>query len=289
MKAIHQGLADYHPSPEVVTCTRISGGGDCPWHRHQETEMLLFISGATYRCIGENISPITPGTFVLIGPNLRHGYSNRTPQSRPRRPVEAISVKFNASALGDWLKKSDVRMESLFAMASHGIHVSGETLNRAASLMHSLPEKQGLQRAIQVFQILNLLSTSNELSPVSAVGADASPPAMRSRMESINEFIKKRVGRQIYLKDVAAHVGMSPAGLSRYFRVHIGKTFPAYLNSLRIACVCRLLRETDATVSEIAVECGFESMANFERQFRKVTATSPKMYRRCAQNISGVR
>ncbi|RBP38083.1 AraC-like DNA-binding protein [Roseimicrobium gellanilyticum] len=287
MKVTGPRLVDSHPSPEAVICTRISGGGDCPWHRHQEIEILLFISGATYRCIGENISPITPGTVVLLGPNVRHGYSNRTRQGTPRRPVEAISIKFNANTLGDWLKTSDARMEDLFAMASHGIHVTGETRNQVASLILSLPEKQGLQRAIQVFQILILLSTSNELSRISAVGCRASTTAVHSRMERVDEYLRKRIGRQIYLRDVATHVEMSPARLSRYFRLHIGKTFPAYLNSFRISRVCRLLRETDATVSEIAAECGFESMANFERQFRKLTGTSPRMYRRRALNAAG--
>ena len=56
---------------------------------------------------------------------------------------------------------------------------------------------------------------------------------------------------------------------------------------MRVARVCRLLAETDGTVTEIALACGFDSMANFEKQFRALKGCSPKSYRlRALGNIA---
>jgi AraC-like DNA-binding protein len=52
--------------------------------------------------------------------------------------------------------------------------------------------------------------------------------------------------------------------------------------------VCRRLVETDATVTEIALSCGFDSMANFDQQFSRLHGCSPTMYRRNAVRVSGV-
>ncbi|WP_166442904.1 AraC family transcriptional regulator [Phragmitibacter flavus] len=288
MKALYQGL-DPRTSTEVVMCEHIHGNDfDCPWHFHEEMEIMLVISGGTQRCIGDNFSPLTPGDLVVVGPNLLHGYSNEYPEGQPRKPVEAISVKFNPSLLGSWLQMSDVmQLQNFFRQAANGIQVRGSTRKRVAERMPLLLKTQGLQRLILLLEILNELSTSNDLSQIASAGFSLeSPPVDHGRLSRITRFIKKRIGEPLYLKDVAKHVGMSPVTLSRYLRSHLRKTFPTYLNELRIARVCRLLKETDATVSEIAVHCGFDSMANFERQFRKLQGCSPKVYRQRSHRVS---
>jgi AraC-like DNA-binding protein/mannose-6-phosphate isomerase-like protein (cupin superfamily) len=288
MKALYQGL-DPRTSTEIVMCEHIRGNDfDCPWHFHEEMEIMLVISGGTQRCIGDNFSPLTPGDLVVIGPNLLHGYSNEFPEGQPRQPVEAISVKFNPSLLGSWLQMSDVmQLQNFFRLAANGIHVRGSTRKRVAERLPLLLNTQGLQRLILLLEVLNELSTSNDLSQIASAGFSLETPTVdHGRLSRITRFIKKRIGEPLYLKDVAQHVGMSPVTLSRYLRSHLRKTFPTYLNELRIARVCRLLKETDATVSEIAVHCGFDSMANFERQFRKLQGCSPKVYRQRSLRLS---
>jgi AraC-like DNA-binding protein len=58
------------------------------------------------------------------------------------------------------------------------------------------------------------------------------------------------------------------------------------VNELRITQVCRLLAETNRTVSEIAYGCGFESLPNFHCQFRRIMKTSPGKYRHKLANIT---
>lgn len=61
-------------------------------------------------------------------------------------------------------------------------------------------------------------------------------------------------------------------------RVH-GMSVSQYVNNFRIAEACRLLTETDAPVTRIMFDAGFLSKSNFNREFLRVTGTSPTLWR----------
>ena len=57
------------------------------------------------------------------------------------------------------------------------------------------------------------------------------------------------------------------------------------VNELRIAIVCRLLAETNRTITEIAYECGYETLSHFNCQFRHIMKMAPNKYRRNLEKI----
>ena len=65
----------------------------------------------------------------------------------------------------------------------------------------------------------------------------------------------------------------------RFFKKVIGSTPMAYVNEYRIKQACRLLEETDLSVMDICLECGFNNLGNFLREFRRRTGTTPLQYR----------
>jgi transcriptional regulator GlxA family with amidase domain len=72
---------------------------------------------------------------------------------------------------------------------------------------------------------------------------------------------------------------MNPFAFSRLFKKHCGSGFVEYLNRIRTSKACYLLRETSHQVHDIASECGFSSISNFNKQFRKTEGISPRDYR----------
>jgi transcriptional regulator GlxA family with amidase domain len=71
--------------------------------------------------------------------------------------------------------------------------------------------------------------------------------------------------------------------VSRLFKKSTGRTVPRYINELRVARACRLLVETERTVNEIARDCGYVSLANFQHQFQLLEGRSPQEYRRAVR------
>lgn len=275
---------------ELVACEVVRGRDyGCQWHFHPEVELLLTVRGGTHRRIGDNITALADGDLVLIGANLPHDFRNSREPGVPFRPVHAIVLQFRPDFLGaSWLERNDMtRVQRLLQLAGHGLEITGATKKRVTQLMKRTPAARGIQRLILTLNILAILSASRELRRIGSPGFSPEVQTTdRARMGMISAFIEERIAEPLYLRQVARHAGMSDVSLSRYFRSRTGKTFPAYLNELRVARVCRLLVETDATVTEIALSCGFDSMANFDHQFRRLRGSSPKSYRQHALRIS---
>ncbi|WP_285730573.1 AraC family transcriptional regulator [Nocardiopsis sp. ATB16-24] len=72
---------------------------------------------------------------------------------------------------------------------------------------------------------------------------------------------------------------MSPAHFSRSFREVFGETPHRYLQRRRIERAMALLRESDRSVTDIALAVGFDSLGTFSRTFHKVVGLPPSRYR----------
>ncbi|MNX78700.1 HTH-type transcriptional regulator ChbR [compost metagenome] len=68
------------------------------------------------------------------------------------------------------------------------------------------------------------------------------------------------------------------------FKSKTQKHFVEYLNEIRVSNACKFLIETDMGMSEIAYECGYKTASNFNKLFKKLTGTTPKEYRKKAEN-----
>lgn len=79
--------------------------------------------------------------------------------------------------------------------------------------------------------------------------------------------------------DFAQELKTSEAAVSKIVNVHFGKSVPQLLNEKRIEDACRMLVQTDAAVSVIAEQVGFNSLPSFNRVFKELTGQSPSEYR----------
>ncbi len=58
-----------------------------------------------------------------------------------------------------------------------------------------------------------------------------------------------------------------------------GKNVSQYINDIRVAEACRLLRETEMSVTAAMFDSGFQTKSNFNREFRRVTSLNPAAWR----------
>ncbi|MFB2121051.1 helix-turn-helix domain-containing protein [Parapedobacter sp. 2B3] len=82
----------------------------------------------------------------------------------------------------------------------------------------------------------------------------------------------------IWLTQAQMVAHMSPNAFSRYFKSQTQKTFSNFVNEVRIGHACKLLQPIELTVAQVCYECGFNSMTNFIKFFRKSTHKTPLQY-----------
>jgi len=92
------------------------------------------------------------------------------------------------------------------------------------------------------------------------------------------EFIHARFHEDLSLADVAGHVGLSRNYFSDQFRRHTGLTFIDYVTMTRMNKAKELLSNGQSKVYEIALQCGFNDVKHFSKQFKRYTGKSPSEY-----------
>ncbi len=86
-------------------------------------------------------------------------------------------------------------------------------------------------------------------------------------------------GESLCLGDVAREVGLSPAYLSDLFHRATGTRFTRFVQTLRVRESRSLLRKTAMPITQIAYDCGFQSLTHFNRVFRNLVGSSPSQFR----------
>lgn len=100
------------------------------------------------------------------------------------------------------------------------------------------------------------------------------------RLNKARSWMLAHLSDPFSLAQVAAHCGMSEYHFSRQFKQATGVTPSAWFTAQRIEWGCRLLRETDLSVTDIALEVGYSSHSHFSQVFKKMKAQKPAEYRR---------
>lgn len=253
------------------------------YHYHPEFDILLSLKDHRGQFIsGDHIGRLGEGTLFMNGPNIPHAlHSGREDDHDWDRPSLAV-IQFSRESLGEeLLRKAELApVREFLDAARFGFEFHGETAVRAAELMLAMREQSGFERFLQLLRLLQHLAQSEERT---SLASPAFSPSLRerdiSRLDEVLHFLRRRRDEPVTLAEAAAVAKMSPKSFCRFFKANTGKTLVTYLHELRIGEACRLLLETDRSVSEIALDCGFNNLSNFNRRFRQLKDTTPREFR----------
>lgn len=98
------------------------------------------------------------------------------------------------------------------------------------------------------------------------------------------ELLHARLAEDVSLDELAAEAQLSAFHFARMFKQSVGVPPRVYLTQLRIEKACKLLKETDAPITQIALEVGYSSNQVLARVFLKYRHMSPSDYRRAVRD-----
>ncbi len=251
------------------------------WHLHPEFELVLNIKGNGTRIIGDSVELFDHYDMVLLAGDIPHSWNYYKPNDiLPDK--HGIMLHFRKSSLGDaFLAQHELSsLNKLLSDAERGLLFSVEDAKKAEKYLIQMIDNKGFDKVIDFFSLLNILIRSEKKTMLCSENyRRASDDNGNKRMSDVYSFIRENYFKPISLEKVAKIARMSPFSFSRYFKKNSGACFVEYLNRVRTTKAGYLLRETDYQVQDIALECGFGSVSNFNKQFRKTEGLSPRDYR----------
>ncbi|MEZ0389450.1 MAG: AraC family transcriptional regulator [Verrucomicrobium sp.] len=265
---------------DPIFCEQISGTSyGTPWHFHPELELVLVQKSQGYRIVGDNITNLAPGDLVLVGSNLPHLWH----QDATGGDIDATVVQFVPDFVGvAFADRADFEpVRQLMDKARRGLHIAGEVRDRVAARMKGMLEQGPLRRLAELIIIMDDLAHSPGVTFLSSPGfAPQLGMGDQARVDRVMQFIHKHLCEPINRDQVATVAALSPGAFSRFFHSRTGRTFPAYLNELRLGRAARLLSTTDQRVVDVASDCGFRNLAHFNRLFLKWKGVTPSEFRK---------
>lgn len=100
-----------------------------------------------------------------------------------------------------------------------------------------------------------------------------------SKLNKVLEYIEDMHTENITIESACKLVNLSPYYFCRLFRNSTGRTFTEYVNHVRMNKAVLLLKNTELSISEIALNTGFNDANYFSRMFRKYKKESPSNIR----------
>jgi len=251
------------------------------WHFHPEYELVLNIKSNGTRIVGDSVELFDKYDMVLIAGNIPHCW-NYYKQNTSLPENHGIVVNFKLDSIGEALLSQHElsSLKKLFLEADRGVVFSEEDSKQAEKHLKQMVENKGIDKMIGLFNVLKILSSSGKRALLCSENYKlAFDERGNKRMSDVYTYIRENYFKAIPLGKIAKIAKMSPIAFSRYFKKNSGAGFVEYLTRVRTNKACYLLRETEYSVHDIAMECGFASISNFNKQFRKTEGKSPRDFR----------
>jgi AraC family transcriptional regulator len=251
----HAGLADFFTVAVHLTATRMI------FYHASEVVWSGFVA---------------PGSMLVTQPGVSAAvrFHSACDVLHVFLPVQHVSRHFSAGYVEDALGPITLGGQGLMCDAS---------IERLALSLSDLQDcavsfRRQYAFAIRDAIIARLLSHSvnSRTSPRGQVRRSSLPTW---RLERAMDFIEAHLAEPIGLKDIAASAGVTRMHFAAQFRLAMGSSPHEYLMRRRIERAKSHLLNTDKTILDVALACGFRSHAHFGAVFKRLVGVSPNGWR----------
>jgi AraC-like DNA-binding protein len=271
----HLPLSD---DTSFVARTHRTPNFEMPWHQHIEHEIILFTEGAGLSFIGNYVGEFEVNDIFFLGANLPHTF-----KKSDNLLTSAVVVHFRNDFWGkQFLTLPESKeIQQLLNMSVQGMKITGESKEILNPLIKFLEKEKGFRRIITLCECLDILTKKKEFTLLSTQEVKLVNNKTRERIDRIFQYTMENFRDSIQLSTVADIADMSIPAFCNYFKKSTKKKYIDFVNEVRIGYACKQLTDnTQTTVEGICYESGFNTLANFNKQFLKVKGMTPSRYRK---------
>ena len=248
------------------------------WHQHIEYELILFTEGSGLSFVGNHVGEFEADDIYLLGTNLPHTFQKR----EPALITSAVVVQFREDFWGnELLNIPECRhIKKLLTTSSFGLKLYGKSQQLLFQLIQALEKATDFRRILLLGECLETIAAAGEYIQVSTQQVKQLNNKDKECIDRIFQFTIDNFREPVTLTQIADIACMSIPAFCNYFKKSTKKTYIDFLTEVRIGYACKLLMETTKSVLDICFASGYNTMANFHKQFLKIKKLTPLQYRK---------
>lgn len=251
------------------------------YHSHDFVEIVYVAKGTGIHLVNEKKYNVSEGDIFLINYDTKHAFAAQngslllyncmfTPSYfdhtlNGSRNFFDITDRF---LIGDLYANFSTDYIFVSARGSEANHVQ----NIYERLFHEFNTKQLGYRDIMRGYIIELLVIICRLN----LNVDSE---RTQKMLEIIEHINVHYMEKLCAEDLAVIAGFSVSHFRRVFKSLTGKTLNLYIQTIRIHEACKLLKDKNINVEQVAEAVGYSDMKHFYSVFKRITGKLPKDFR----------
>ena len=226
-----------------------------PPHMHQCFELAIVLDGEMTISVNNDTYNLSRGEAVFIFPNQIHSFSSSKSKHMllifSPKIVQSFSVKYSGK----------LPLKSCFKPNEY--------------LVSALEELEVADSTISIKGLLYSVASSFEKQ----VEFGDSYSDTENLLMRIFRFVDQNLRAECSLTDAAKSLGYDHSYISRFFKKATGMSYNSYVNSCRLNHAGYLLKNSDYSILECAVESGYKSLRSFNRNFKEYFSMTPNEYR----------
>ncbi len=258
-------------------------------HFHNLMEFGICREGDGIMLFEEEEVPYSPGMISVIPTNYPHGTISTDGSVSYWEYIFVDPERVLAAEYPDDL----LFQQRMLSLVNHGPFLGNEKdVPELSSIVKSIlnearNKKDSLYRESIRGLVLSLLVNAARVESDHATVAEGGLMAKSGfdQLRPALDYIKNHSDAPMRIADIAAACHVSESHFRRIFEENIGMTPVEYLNHIRILRACELIRRTGSSMEEVAVKVGFTTTSTFNRNFKKVTGTSPYQWKHQPENF----
>ncbi len=250
------------------------------YHYHNCMEILIVQQGTVRILVNYILKELHARDIIMLHNNLPHEVMNHSER------YKLVIIHFPQNILPwETLKIPELHKEQCFIRNSECgyLFAAPQLTAKIIPLVRKIRCSNGFMRISHLFHLLHLLSESkavgllvNEMPNI----LKKQPGAGETSINRTFRFLYQHYTEEHSLEEIAEYANQNKAALCRSFKKVSGYTIFQYINRLRIDNACRLLKNTDQSITDIAYIVGYNTFSHFNSQFRRVMKLSPSQYRK---------
>jgi PAS domain S-box-containing protein len=123
-------------------------------------------------------------------------------------------------------------------------------------------------------KLIGIMGISRDIHPPTEHRDDLAP------LQKVISYIRLNVSEQLRLPQLAEMVNLSVYQLDQRIRGLFHLSAGQFITQTRIEKACNLLKCTEESIANIALDCGYSDQSAFTRQFKQTTGLTPMAYRK---------